>query len=66
MLTTSGRLGGEAEDIAVGKLLFGAGLMLVAADVLGMLGERIGLGCPPGDIVLRGERSAFYRFPVAT
>jgi Protein of unknown function (DUF2905) len=31
-----------------------------------MLGERLGLGRPPGDIVLRGERSAFSRFPVAT
>jgi hypothetical protein len=65
VLTTSGRLGGEAEDIAVGKLLIVAGLMLVAAGVLGMLGERLGLRCPPGDIVLRGERSAFS-FPIAT
>jgi hypothetical protein len=65
VLTTSGHLGGEAEDIAVGKLLIVAGLMLVAAGVLGMLGERLSLGGPPGDIVLRGARSAFY-FPVAT
>jgi len=29
------------------------------------LGERIGLGRLPGDIVLRGERFTFY-FPLAT
>ncbi|MBV8678218.1 MAG: DUF2905 domain-containing protein [Planctomycetaceae bacterium] len=44
----------------MGKLLIAAGLVLVAAGVLWMLGERLGLGRLPGDIVIRGERSAFY------
>jgi hypothetical protein len=42
---------------------WGIALMLLGA--LWLLGERIGLGRLPGDIVLRGERSIFY-FPLAT
>lgn len=44
-----------------------AGLILVAAGVLFMLGERlpIRLGRLPGDIVIRGKHSVFY-FPLAT
>jgi hypothetical protein len=51
--------------LLMGKLLIAAGLVLVAAGVLWMLGERLGLGRLPGDIVIRGERSAFY-LPIAT
>ena len=51
--------------LLMGKLPIVAGLVLVAAGVLWMLGERLGLGRLPGDIVIRGERSAFY-FPIAT
>ena len=49
----------------VGKLLILAGIVLVGAGVLWLLGARVGLGRLPGDIVIRGERSTFY-FPLAT
>jgi hypothetical protein len=49
----------------VGKLLILVGAALVLVGALWLLGERIGLGRLPGDIVLRGERFTFY-FPLAT
>ena len=49
----------------VGKMLILAGIVLVGAGVLWLLGARVGLGRLPGDIVIRGERSTFY-FPLAT
>ena len=49
----------------VGKLLILVGVALVLAGALWLLGERIGLGRLPGDIVVRGERFTFY-FPLAT
>ena len=44
-----------------------AGLVLVAAGLLVMLGERlpIRLGRLPGDIVIKGKNSTFY-FPLVT
>jgi hypothetical protein len=49
----------------VGKRLILVGVALVLVGALWLLGERIGLGRLPGDIVLRGERFTFY-FPLAT
>jgi hypothetical protein len=49
----------------VGKLLILAGVALVLMGAIWLLGERIGLGRLPGDIVVRGERFTFY-FPLAT
>ena len=51
--------------MSVGKLLILGGIVLVAVGVLWVLGEKVGLGRLPGDIVIRGERSTFY-FPLAT
>ena len=51
--------------MSVGKMLILAGIVLVGAGVLWLLGARVGLGRLPGDIVIRGERSTFY-FPLAT
>jgi hypothetical protein len=50
-------------NIPKGLILLGIGLVIVG--VLWPLGERIGLGRLPGDIVVRGRRSTFY-FPLAT
>jgi DUF2905 family protein len=51
----------------VGRVLIVAGLVLVAAGVVVMLGERlpIKLGRLPGDIVIKGKNSTFY-FPWVT
>ena len=51
--------------MSVGKLLVLLGLVLVILGVVWLVGERIGLGRLPGDIVLRGERFTFY-FPLTT
>jgi Protein of unknown function (DUF2905) len=51
--------------MSVGKMLILAGMVLVGAGVLWLLGARVGLVRLPGDIVIRGERSTFY-FPLAT
>ncbi len=45
---------------AMGKLLVIAGIVLVAAGVLWMLGERLGLGRLPGDIVIERGNARFY------
>jgi hypothetical protein len=46
-------------------MLIAMGCILVVLGVLWVLGERLGLGRLPGDIVVRGERSTFY-FPIVT
>lgn len=50
-------------DVARTLILLGVALVLLG--VLWLLGEAIGLGRLPGDIVIRGERFTFY-FPLAT
>jgi hypothetical protein len=51
--------------MGVGKILIVAGLALAGLGLLWMLGERIGLGRLPGDLVIRGKRFTFY-FPIVT
>jgi hypothetical protein len=48
-----------------GKVMIFTGVALLIAGALWTLGERIGLGRLPGDIVVRGQRSTIY-FPLAT
>lgn len=47
------------------KLLIFAGLALVALGLLWMVGERLGLGRLPGDIVIEREGLRIY-LPLAT
>ena len=47
----------------MGKLLIVAGLVLVAIGVVWLVGERMGLGRLPGDIVVERENMRFY-FPL--
>ena len=49
----------------IGKFLILWGIILVFLGAIWLLGERIGLGRLPGDIVFRGEQFTFY-FPLAT
>jgi Protein of unknown function (DUF2905) len=51
----------------VGRTLIIIGLVLIAAGVLVMLGDRlpVRLGRLPGDIVVRGKNGVFY-FPIVT
>ena len=53
--------------MGVGRLLVTAGLVLVAAGLLFMLGDKlpVRLGRLPGDITVHGKNSTFY-FPLAT
>ena len=53
--------------MGVGRLLVTAGLILVAAGLLFMLGDKlpVRLGRLPGDITVHGKNSTFY-FPLAT
>ena len=51
--------------MSVGRMLILGGIALVVVGVLWLLGEKVGLGRLPGDIVVRGERTTFY-FPLAT
>ena len=51
--------------MSVGKLLILVGIVFLVVGVLWWLGEKVGLGRLPGDIVIRSERSVFY-FPLAT
>jgi hypothetical protein len=57
----------ERYDRSVGRILIGAGLVLVLLGVLFMAAERLPVrwGHLPGDIVVRGRHGAFY-FPVVT
>jgi hypothetical protein len=49
----------------MGKLLFLVGLIVTAVGLVLMLGERLGLGRLPGDIVVERKSFSFY-FPVVT
>lgn len=53
--------------MAFGRMLVIMGLVLVAAGVLFMVGDKLPIrfGRLPGDIVLRGRNSTFY-FPLAS
>ncbi len=43
------------------KLLIALGLILLAVGLVWMLGERLGLGRLPGDIVIEREGMVSYR-----
>jgi Protein of unknown function (DUF2905) len=51
----------------VGRFLIGAGILLVIAGLVVILGDRVGihLGRLPGDIRIEGRRGGFY-FPIVT
>jgi hypothetical protein len=49
----------------VGRFLIVAGLVIAALGVAITVGERLGLGRLPGDLVFRRKNFAVY-FPVAT
>jgi hypothetical protein len=49
----------------MGKFLIIAGIVLVAVGIVWLVGERLGLGRLPGDIVIEGESTRFY-FPIMT
>jgi hypothetical protein len=51
----------------MGRLLIYAGVLLVAAGVVVVLGEKAGIhfGRLPGDIRIEGRRGGFY-FPIVT
>jgi hypothetical protein len=51
----------------MGRLLINTGILLVAAGLAIVLGERLGirLGRLPGDIRIEGRRGGFY-FPIVT
>ncbi len=49
----------------MGKLLIIAGLVLVAVGVVWMVGERLGLGRLPGDILIEREGTRIY-IPITT
>ncbi|HVY91754.1 MAG TPA: DUF2905 domain-containing protein [Bryobacteraceae bacterium] len=51
----------------MGRLLIGAGIVLIVAGLVVIGADRIGirLGSLPGDIRVQGRRGSFY-FPVVT
>jgi hypothetical protein len=51
----------------MGRLLITIGIVLVAAGLVIVLGERLGIrvGRLPGDIRIEGRRGGFY-FPIVT
>jgi hypothetical protein len=51
----------------MGRLLIGAGIVLIVAGFVVIVAERFGirLGALPGDIRVEGRRGSFY-FPVVT
>ena len=51
----------------MGRLLIYAGIVLIIAGLVVVVGERVGirLGRLPGDIRIEGRRGGFY-FPVVT
>jgi hypothetical protein len=51
----------------MGRWLIGAGILLLVAGIVVILGERVGirLGRLPGDIRVEGKHGAFY-FPLTT
>jgi len=46
--------------MVMGKLLIVAGIVLVAVGLVWLLGERLGLGRLPGDIVIEREHARIY------
>ena len=48
-----------------GRVLLGVGLTLVVLGGLMLLGERLGLGRLPGDVVLKRKNVSIY-LPIAT
>ncbi|MBI1786613.1 MAG: DUF2905 domain-containing protein [Acidobacteria bacterium] len=59
--------GSDQRREPMGRLLIAAGVILIVAGLLIMLGEKlpIRLGRLPGDLEIRGKNSVFY-FPLAT
>ena len=53
--------------MSIGRLLIGAGILLIILGVLLIFGERLPVrpGNLPGDIVVRGRNTTFY-FPIVT
>jgi hypothetical protein len=53
--------------MGIGRMLVIMGLVLVAAGIVFLIGERLPIrfGRLPGDITIRGKNSVFY-FPLAT
>jgi hypothetical protein len=51
----------------MGRLLINAGILLLIAGLVIVLGERLGIrvGRLPGDIHIEGKRGSFY-FPIVT
>jgi hypothetical protein len=49
----------------MGKLLIAIGLLLVVLGLVWLVGERLGLGRLPGDIVIEREGVRIY-IPIAT
>ncbi|GAB1535161.1 DUF2905 domain-containing protein [Geovibrio sp. ADMFC3] len=49
----------------MGKLLITAGIILVIAGVIFIVGEKFGLGRLPGDISIKRENFSFH-FPIVT
>ena len=49
----------------IGKILLGIGGIIALAGVVFLLGDRIGLGRLPGDIIIRRENLTIY-FPITT
>jgi hypothetical protein len=48
-----------------GRVLILAGLALVGLGVLWLVGERLGLGRLPGDIIVKRKNFGFY-FPIVS
>lgn len=53
------------ETSQIARMLIGLGIALVAVGGLLLLGQRLGLGRLPGDILLKRRGFAFYS-PLAT
>lgn len=49
----------------IGKILLGIGVIIALVGVVFLLGDRIGLGRLPGDIIIRRENLTIY-FPITT
>jgi hypothetical protein len=49
----------------MGKFLIIAGIVLVAVGLAWLVGEKLGLGRLPGDIVIERENTRIY-FPIMT
>jgi hypothetical protein len=56
---------GASSEAAMPKLLIGAGIALILVGLLWLVGERLGLGRLPGDIVIDRGGVRIY-IPIAT